>query len=135
MGFWSREIKSACLRKDALNRLHEGHFGIVKCTELARDAIYWSDMYQEIKEWISKCELCQALMSGTPPDKPWDSVATDVYRWNSTDYFIIVDYYSRIIEVSKFDDTTSKIVMDHKRFILKPSRVQEFTHRQHWIPI
>ena len=88
------------LRKDMLTRIHGGHLGIVKYTQRAREAIYWPG---DIEEMVGKCEICQRyresnskepLISEPTPDKPWDSVATDLFQWNNNDYLLIVDYYS-----------------------------------------
>ena len=55
------------------------------------------------------------MVPGPVPDHPWEDIATDLFQWNGSDYLLIVDYYSRFIEVSKFEDTSSKSVVTHTK--------------------
>ena len=42
------------------------------------------------------------------PEYPWQKVGTDLFHLNNSNYILIVDYYSRFIEVIKLTTTTSK---------------------------
>ena len=123
------------LRKDMLTRIHRGHLGIVKCTQRAREAIYWPGMCKDIEELVGKCEVCQRyresntkepLISEPISDKPWDSVAMDLFQWNNNDYVLIVDYYSRYFEVSQLEDTTSRTVITHTKSIFARHGIPRF---------
>ena len=47
------------------------------------------------------------------PSKSWKLVATDLFTWDTSEYFIIVDYHSRFFEVAKLPDTKSITVITH----------------------
>ena len=46
------------------------------------------------------------------PDRPWVKVATDLFKVNSRDYIIIVDYNSKFIEIARLKDTKSTDVIE-----------------------
>ena len=49
-----------------------------------------------------------SLSLPTPlPDYPWEKLATDLFHHNGTNYILLVDYYSRYVEVQKLSNTTS----------------------------
>ena len=55
-------------------------------------------MYQENKP---------APLIATPlPDHPWQVVATDLFELRGIDYLIVMDYFSRYIEVAAMKKTT-----------------------------
>ena len=47
------------------------------------------------------------------PDYPWQKVATDLFEWKRSSYVLVVDYYSRYIELAKLSSTTSSEVIKH----------------------
>ena len=55
-------------------------------------------------------------MTSTFPDLPWQRVATDLFEWKKN-YFLIVDYYSRFIEVARLKWTTAEEVIQHMKSI------------------
>ena len=37
----------------------------------------------------------------TLPEYPWERIATDLFKWKKSSYLLLVDYYSRFIEIVK----------------------------------
>ena len=114
------------LQKDMLNRIHSSHLGIELCKRKARETLYWPSMNQQLQETISHCELCckfrnsqprEPLISHEIPERPWQTVGTDLFQIDGDYYLIIVDYYSKFIEVSKIPDlqasTVANFTMSH----------------------
>ncbi|GBM97787.1 Retrovirus-related Pol polyprotein from transposon 297 [Araneus ventricosus] len=75
-------------RREILNRLHEGHFGIVKTISMARTCVFWPGTPKDIKEMIEKCPVCAKFQIGNAPEpemphefptSPWVKVAIDFY--------------------------------------------------------
>ena len=96
------------MRKDMLQRIHEGHMGIEKCRRRARQCIYWPGINTQIEETVQKCEECTSLLPSKPveplmnqtlPDRPWQKVGSDILQWASKSYIVIVDYFSLWPEV------------------------------------
>ena len=61
------------LRKEMLKQIHRSHIGIEGCLRRAREVLYWPLMNSEVKDFVSKCSICQSY-------KP-DPVASLVDAW------------------------------------------------------
>ncbi|UYV73302.1 K02A2.6-like [Cordylochernes scorpioides] len=91
------------LRKDILEKLHQGHFGINKCRFRAKESVWWLGISQEIERMVSSCTKClkerkpkhEPLMPSEFPIRPWQKVGMDLFYLNGRWYLIVCDYYSR----------------------------------------
>lgn len=109
-----------CLWQRAMELSHEGHPGMSVMKKRLRAKLWWPKMDQQIEEFVRKCKSC-TLVSAPPvpepmkrrelPSAPWEHLAVDFLgplpsRHN---LLVVVDYYSRFIEVevmgSKIGDT------------------------------
>jgi len=101
-----------------LEKLHIGHQGITKCRRRATQSVWWPGIYKDIEQMISKCSVCskhkvqhqEPLLPSALPEYPWQKVATDLFEWNNSTYLLVVDYYSRYVELAKLTSTTSTAV-------------------------
>ena len=77
----------AALRKEMMAKCHDTHIGVEGCVRRARESMYWPRMTVELKEYISKCDVC--MMHHTTPPKetllphqfvarPWAKVGADL---------------------------------------------------------
>jgi transposase InsO family protein len=41
----------------------------------------------------------------------------DLFHWEQRDYLLVVDYYSRYVEVAKLDDTKSRTAVNYTKLI------------------
>lgn len=72
-----------------------------------------------MENFVKCCPDCQKsttpprepLLQSSLPDYPWERVATDLFELNGTTYLLVVDYYSRYIEVQKLKSTTSASII------------------------
>uniref|UniRef100_A0A3P9MQF2 Gypsy retrotransposon integrase-like protein 1 n=1 Tax=Oryzias latipes TaxID=8090 RepID=A0A3P9MQF2_ORYLA len=108
------------LRTDMLSRIHTGHLGIEKSKQRARDVLFWPGMGKQIETLVGSCSIClerrhshqrEPMISHPIPERPWQVIATDLFTWNSRDYIVAVDYYSRYFEVEKIVSLTSAAVI------------------------
>ena len=53
-----RIVISPSMRKEMLERIHQGHMGIEKSKRQARDTLYWPGMNSQITDNISTCTIC-----------------------------------------------------------------------------
>ena len=115
------------LRNSMIKRIHMGHMGIVKCSQRAREVMFWPGMNKAIEHTIANCDVCQEhrdsnpkepMLPGPMPERPWEIVATDLFQWSGRDYLLMVDYYSRFIEVKLLENTSSSTVVHHTKSIL-----------------
>ena len=51
----NRIVILMALRAPVLNRLHEGHLGINKCRDRARESVWWPGLNRELEVKISTC--------------------------------------------------------------------------------
>ena len=42
----------------------------------------------------------EPLILSKLPDRPWQKVATDLFEYQKSQYLLVVDYYSRFIELA-----------------------------------
>ena len=109
------------LRKELLNRIHSGHQGITKCRERARQSIWWPRLSKELSELIRNCRECliaqkqrpQPLTPSPLPTLPWQKVTSDLFEWKQAVYLLIVDFYSRHIEIARLERQTEAEVITH----------------------
>ncbi len=97
------------MRTEILARIHDCYQGIVKCRERAKCSVWWPSISKHIQETVSTCSVCQAIkhtqrrepLICTPlPSRPWEKVAADICQWKKENFLVVVDYFSRYIEIA-----------------------------------
>ena len=83
------------MRNEMLIILHESHFEIEKTCNLEKDMMFWPGMNAQIKEYVSKCGICneykssnqkEPMIQSTISALPWQVVGTDLFFWNWNNY-------------------------------------------------
>lgn len=109
------------LRKDILEKIHYSHLGYNKCIKLAEESVFWPTIRNEIKLMIDNCHLCQKYASSQPPEPlkthenhfiPWYKIGADIYEIHGVNYLIVVDYYSKFVEIEKLSNITSQTIIN-----------------------
>ena len=103
----TRLVIPSAMRLEILDRVHEGHQGITKCRERAKQSIWWPGMSKQIQDMIECCRVCnehkknsaEPLIPTPFPDRPWQIIGLDFFKFKTVDFLIVVDYYSRYIEL------------------------------------
>ena len=115
-----RIVIPAEMRDDILGHIHLGHQGVTKCRERANQSVWWPGISKEIQKKIELCNFCQTnqptqkkepLMTTPIPDRPWQKVSSDLFELEGRKYLVIMDYYSRFIEILSLLETTSRVVI------------------------
>lgn len=117
----TRLVIPATMRDTVLDKIHEGHQGIVKCRERATQTVWWPGLSNQIKELVLKCRECikeranpkEPLMPTQLPDRPWQKVGADLFVLKDKTYLLVVDYFSRYIEIAQLSPTRSTNVITH----------------------
>ena len=120
-----RIVIPAELQQDILHRLHEGHQGITKCRLRARQSVWWLNLSNQIEQLIQKCPVCckervqrmEPLKPTELPKYPWNQVGMDLFQWESRMYLLVVDYFSRYIEIAKLNNESAAEVICHTKSI------------------
>ena len=107
------------LRKQILERIHEGHMGVAKYRECAAQSVWWPRIGKDIKSWVASCRHClekqpsqasEPLLPSALPDRPFQKVGIDICEFRNKHYLVQVDYYSRYIDVTYLPSWTSAMV-------------------------
>ena len=118
LGSWM--VVPKALQLETLRKIHEGHQGIVRCTLLAKTAVWWPGISRDITDFIKKFPECardtipnkEPLISTSLPKYPWQKVAADLFALQGSNYLVIVDYFSRYPEVIQLRSTTSMSIVN-----------------------
>ncbi|QQP54568.1 Uncharacterized protein FKW44_007439, partial [Caligus rogercresseyi] len=98
------------MRKEALQRIHEGHQGVTKCQLRAKDCVFWPGINKDIEKLCLSCHVCQKHQRANPheplkphdiPTRPWEVLRADLFLWEREEYLIVADYYSKYQIVRK----------------------------------
>ena len=59
----------------------------------------------------------EPLLKHEIPDQPWVKIGTDLFSFDSKDYVIVVDYTSKLFEISCLPNTEASTVINHTKAI------------------
>ena len=113
-------VVPAVLRKELMEKTHATHIGIEGCIRRARETLYWPRMTTEIKEYISRCDVClthrnsqgrEPILQHEFTARPWAKVAADLCEFDNRILLVVSDYYSNYIEVARLNNLTTRAVV------------------------
>ena len=104
------------MQKEILQKLHDGHQGIQRCRLRAKTSVWWPGISKQINDVTEQCSICvrdssprrEPLIPSKLPDHLWQKIGTDLFYLKKSNYILIIDYFSRFIEVIKLKSTTSR---------------------------
>ena len=116
-----RLIIPESMRNRCLKTIHEGHFGVEKMQLRAREAVFWPKISADILQTAQSCRVCQTfsksqqretLMPHEVPQGPWEKIGIDYFEFQSANYLMIADYYSRFPVIRRTRSTTTSATID-----------------------
>ena len=121
----SRIIIPISLQLDMLEKLHSAHQGILKCRQRAQQSVWWLGLNRQLTDLVNNCPKCckdryqhpEPLIPSKLPSLLWQKLASDLFYWKSSAYLLIIDYYSRYIEIAKLSGESSSEVVRHTKSI------------------
>ena len=105
-----RTFVPVAARRQMMDRIHISHAGIQTCIRRARETMYWPNMNEDIKEYVSRCTTCavyqpvqqkETLQYYKVPTRPWERIGCDLMEFAGWSYLVTVDYYSDFIECDR----------------------------------
>lgn len=105
-----------------LKQHHTGHQGVQRTLAVARNHVFWLNLTKDITDYVGKCGVCEAtqrsntkepLIVRVVPVYPFEIVATDLFKFQSRDYLLIVDSYSGFFDFKPLRQSTSKEVIEN----------------------
>ena len=123
----SRIIVPYKLQKAILETLHEGHPGIVRMKSLARSYVWWPSLDLDIESMVKECGGFQQVLNKPDqimyspwmePSGPWQRIHIDYAGpYLGEMFLVVVDAYSRWLEVKVMKGTTSGKTIEELRSI------------------
>ena len=105
------------MKSEMLMKLHEGHLDINKCKQRADQSLWWLGIGRDLQQYVSQCQSTRSTQHKEPlkttplPDRPWQRIAADLCEIKGDKYLIMIDYFSRFIEIMKMNSTTSEQIV------------------------
>ena len=115
-----RLVIPEALRADVLQSIHTGHLGLNKCRERAKVSVWWPGLSRDLENLVKTCEFCninhatqrnEPLKPTALPSRPWQRVGADLCEQAGKQYLVVMDYYSRYIEIVHLESVTSDYVI------------------------
>jgi hypothetical protein len=117
-----RVVIPETLQYTILTELHDQHIGVNRMKSLARGYIWWPNLDAEIEHIAATCETCQSLRK-IPAEAlihPWvralrpiERIHIDFADFKNQSFFILIDSYSKWLEVLPMKSTTSEKAIDN----------------------
>ena len=120
-----RIVIPVSLRSQVLQQIHSGHLGITKCRERAKQSVWWPSLSSQLAQFVSDCVVCareqqpivETLRPSELPQLPWQKVAADFFQYESDQYLLLVDYFSRYMEVARVSSLSASVVVQQFKSI------------------
>ncbi|XP_011884023.1 PREDICTED: uncharacterized protein K02A2.6-like [Vollenhovia emeryi] len=115
----TRLIIPPSLQLEIISRIHEGHLGINKCRDRAKQSVWWLGLSSQLRHLVENCPNCiqerknisQPFVKENFPDRPWQKIALDLFKVNKW-YLIATDYYSRFFEICSLKTMSEHEIID-----------------------
>ncbi|XP_011859446.1 PREDICTED: uncharacterized protein K02A2.6-like, partial [Vollenhovia emeryi] len=115
----TRLIIPPTLQLEIISRIHEGHLGINKCRDRAKQSVWWLGLSSQLRHLVENCPNCiqerknisQPFVKENFPDRPWQKIALDLFKVNKW-YLIATDYYSRFFEICSLKTMSEHEIID-----------------------
>ena len=114
-------------REKVLVVLHEAHPGITRTKSLARSYVWWPGLDHDIETLVKNCGKCQQNQKQPPeaplhpwewPGQPWSRLHIDYAGpFQGEMFLVLVDAYSKWLEVHVMKSTTSTATIEKLREI------------------
>ena len=114
-------------RKVVIDLLHDGHPGCTRMKGLARSFVWWPGIDHDLEEKVKSCDACQRTRHSPAqaplnpwefPSVPWERLHADFTGpFMNKMFLIVVDAYSKWLEVVPLSAATSEGTIEHLRSI------------------
>ena len=117
----SRVVIPSKIRQRVLSMLHDGHLGESHTKSFARMYVWWPGIDGDISDMVRHCSTCQQYRRQAPvtplspwmwPNKPWDRIHIDHCQLDGQLMLVIVDAYSKWIDVHLTSSSTAETTME-----------------------
>jgi hypothetical protein len=116
------------LKFAVLRLLHTNHMGITRMKVVAREYVYWEGINKDIEKMVQECEICQKLRKDDQkkvvgkwpePTYPFERVHIDFFSFGGRECLILIDAFSRWLEIKVMSKTNANSVLRELEMIFK----------------
>ncbi|XP_059062664.1 uncharacterized protein K02A2.6-like [Achroia grisella] len=88
--------------------------------------MFWPNLNSQLEDYIGKCQACltyknqnskETMIPHDIPNRAWSKIGTDIFHLKGNIYLIIIDYYSKYIEVIQLQNSTSDEVIKQLKIV------------------
>ena len=114
------------MKKEMLDKIHNGHLGQNKSILKAQDSVFWLGMNNEIIKSVKNCHICQEhgnslakqpIQQSEIPDKPFQYLAADIFDLNGQHFLLLCDYFSKMPFVKSLKNMTSSECISYMKSV------------------
>lgn len=118
--FGERVVVPNSLKEFILDKLHEAHIGITKTKGRAKNLFYWQGMNKDIENYVLRCSVCEKyrpqnskepMITQKCPEYPFKKISCDILEYGGSSYLVVMDYFSRWLELVKISSKNSDTVI------------------------
>ena len=99
----------------------------------AKESVFLPKIAVDILQIAQSCNMCQTfsrsnrenLMLHKDPQEPWERIGTDFFKFESTDYLLIADYYSQFPIIRRLRQHHNQCYIDVMKQIFSEYGVPE----------
>ena len=123
----NRVVVPSVGRQHAIDLFHEGHPGASRMKSLARSYVWWPGIDRDLESKVKSCHACQQVRNTPPPSplipwefpqRPWERLHADFAGpYEGKMFFVVVDSFSKWVEVVPMTTATSATTIDSLRVI------------------
>ena len=132
--YQNRVVIPESQQKEILEKLHESHQGLTKCRDNAKQTVWWPGLRADMSHIVENCQTCrenrptqrsEPLKPTNLPQRPWKKLGSDIFKFKGRDYLVIVDYYSRWIEVKCLSSMNSATLINKLKQLFSQQGIPE----------
>ena len=113
------------LQQQSLCKIHHGYQGIERCRLRVSTSVWWPGVSSQMATFVHQCSTCARLLPPTKesmlpsalPKHPWEKGASNLFEFKWKQYFLVVNNYSRYLQVIQLTATTSFSVISSMKNI------------------
>ncbi|ODN00004.1 Transposon Tf2-6 polyprotein [Orchesella cincta] len=114
---WGRRILiPEALRRNVLETLHASHQGQERTLRRARQAVFWPNISNDVKNLVRGCNECASRLPSHQKEpmlveqscsRPFQCVGVDLFKYAGFEYLVMVDKFSGWLSVAKCGHSTN----------------------------
>lgn len=93
--------------------------GLQRSSTMPGRMLYWSELVLNCREYIKeRVNPREPLLPTKLPDGPWQQLGADLFTLKGQPYLLLVDYFSRYMEIAQLSPTRSADMIVHLKSML-----------------